>query len=397
VRERGDAALREYAERLDGMRREQPLIYRRSELDAARERLPSEHRELLERTADRIRRFAEAQRNCLTDLTFAIPGGTAGHTVLAVEAAGCYAPGGRYPLPSSVLMTVVAARAAGVERVWAASPRPDEIVLAAAAIAGADALLAAGGAHAIAALAYGTETVPACDAVVGPGNRWVTAAKRWVAGDVRIDMLAGPSELLVLADESAHPAWVAADLLAQAEHDADARVMLVATTDELVERINQELARQIEELATADTARAALAHSFALLARDTDEAIELCDHLAPEHVALHLADATGVAARLRHYGCVFIGASSAEVYGDYGAGPNHTLPTGGTARYASGLSVFDFLRRPTWLRIDDPGATAELAHDAAALARLERLEGHARSVTIRHPSETGVKANFRDG
>jgi phosphoribosyl-ATP pyrophosphohydrolase/phosphoribosyl-AMP cyclohydrolase/histidinol dehydrogenase len=383
VRELGDQALREYAERLDGLPGDQPLIHSRPLLEEASRRLPDETRDLLERTADRIRRFAQAQRNCLTDLTLTIPGGAAGHTVLPVEAAGCYAPGGRFPLPSSVLMTVIPARVAGVQRVLAASPRPGDVVLAAAAIAGADAVLAAGGAHAIAALAYGTDTIPACDVVVGPGNRWVTAAKRWVAGDVRIDMLAGPSELAILADESANPAWVAADLFAQAEHDVDARAMLIATTDQFIEAVNLELTRQIADLPTADTARAALAHGFALLARDTDQAIELCDRLAPEHVELHLADAADVAKRLRHYGCVFIGAASAEVFGDYGAGPNHTLPTGGTARYASGLSVFDFLRRPTWLHIGETNATTELAQDAAALARLEQLAAHERSATIR--------------
>jgi phosphoribosyl-ATP pyrophosphohydrolase/phosphoribosyl-AMP cyclohydrolase/histidinol dehydrogenase len=196
-------------------------------------------------------------------------------------------------------------------------------------------------------------------------------------------MLAGPSELAILADESANPAWVAADLFAQAEHDVDARAMLIATTDQFIEAVNLELTRQIADLPTADTARAALAHGFALLARDTDQAIELCDRLAPEHVELHLADAADVAKRLRHYGCVFIGAASAEVFGDYGAGPNHTLPTGGTARYASGLSVFDFLRRPTWLHIGETNATTELAQDAAALARLEQLAAHERSATIR--------------
>jgi len=318
-------------------------------------------------------------------LTCAIPGGAAGHTIAPVEAAGCYAPGGRFPLPSSVLMTVIPARAAGVETVWVASPRPTAATLAAAALSGADALLCAGGAHAIAALAYGAGPVPPCDAVVGPGSRWVTAAKQLIAGHVAIDMLAGPSELVVLADHSADAALVAADLLAQAEHDADARPLLVTTSEPLAEATEQQLSRQLADLPTAATARAALSNGFAVVANDLPEAVRLCDRIAPEHLALHVADAQAVAARVRHYGALFLGAQTAEVLGDYGAGPNHVLPTGGTARSTGGLSVLTFLRVRTWLRIDDSRAAAGLYADAAALARLETLEAHARSATARHP------------
>ena len=204
--------------------------------------------------------------------------------VAPVDRAGCYAPGGRFPLPSSVLMTAVTARAAGVRDVWVASPRPDDVTLAAAAVAGADALLAVGGAQAIAALAYGAGDVPPCDVVVGPGNRWVTAAKKLVAGHVGIDMLAGPSELVVLADASADPATVAADLLAQAEHDPDALPVLVATDAELVDRVEIELERQLAALPTRDTAEPAIGNGFAVMAGNLDDAIEVCDRLAPEHL-----------------------------------------------------------------------------------------------------------------
>ena len=246
VRRRGTPALREYAARLDGVSTDAPLVVARAALEAARAELPADTRDLLERTADRIRRFAEAQRGCIRNLELAIPGGMAGHTVHPLRAAGCYAPGGRYPLVSSMLMTVVTARAAGVEQVWAASPNPSPIMLAGAAIAGADALLTVGGAHAVAALAYGVDPAPACDVIVGPGNRWVTAAKHIVSADVRIDMLAGPSELLVLADETADPALVAADLLAQAEHDTDACPMLISLHPPLVDAVNAELTRQLD-------------------------------------------------------------------------------------------------------------------------------------------------------
>ena len=383
VRARGEAALREYATRFDSLDLERPLVRTRAELEAAAAEIPAETRALLSRTAERIRRFAEAQRACLRDLSFEIPGGAAGHTLYPLRTAGCYAPGGRYPLISSVLMTVVTARAAGVEQVWAASPNPDPLMLAAAAIAGADALLTIGGAHAIAALAYGVEPAPACDVIVGPGNRWVTAAKSVVSCDVRIDMLAGPSELLILADETADPALVAADLLAQAEHDVDACPMLISTSQPLIEAVERELARQLDALPTRQTAAAALTGGFTIHAADVNEAISLCNEIAPEHLELQVRDAANLVSRIRNCGCVFIGAQSAEVLGDYSAGPNHTLPTGGTARYASGLSVLNFLRQHTWLRVEATAASDELLADAGALAELEGLAAHARSAESR--------------
>jgi histidinol dehydrogenase len=386
VRRRGEVALREYAECYDGLSPGQPLVIEHAALQAALDALGPDERGLLDRTADRIRRFATAQRHCLQELTCAIPGGSAGHTIAPVEVAGCYAPGGRFPLPSSVLMTVIPARVAGVATVWVASPRPTVATLAAAALAGVDVLLCAGGAHAIAALAYGAGPVPPCDTVVGPGSRWVTAAKQLVAGRVAIDMLAGPSELVVLADHTADAALVAADLLAQAEHDADARPLLVTTSEVLAAATGEQLARQLADLPTAETARAALSNGFSVVAGDISEAVRLCDRIAPEHLALHVADAQTVAAQVRHYGSLFIGAQSAEVLGDYGAGPNHVLPTGGTARSTGGLSVFTFLRVRTWLRIDDSPAAAGLYADATALARLETLDAHARSAMARHPS-----------
>jgi phosphoribosyl-ATP pyrophosphohydrolase/phosphoribosyl-AMP cyclohydrolase/histidinol dehydrogenase len=218
--------------------------------------------------------------------------------------------------------------------------------------------------------------------VVGPGNRWVTAAKKLVAGRVGIDMLAGPSELVVLADSGADPELVAADLLAQAEHDPDALPVLVTTAAGLAEAVESALARQLIDLPTRETAAAALGNGFAVVASDLDEAVAVCDRLAPEHLQVLTANADAVAARLRHWGGLFIGAASAEVLGDYGAGPNHTLPTGGVARFKGGLSVLDFLRVRTWLRLDG-GADPELARDAAALARLEGLEAHARAAERR--------------
>jgi histidinol dehydrogenase len=379
----GDAALRSWAERLGDLPEGAPLVLGPDALRAAFEALPPDDQALLLRVAARVRRFAEAQRAALSPMALDVPGGRAGHDIAPVGRAGCYAPGGRFPLPSSVLMTAVTARAAGVETVWVASPRPAAVTLAAAHAAGADALLAVGGAQAIAALAAGTETVPRCDVIVGPGNRWVTAAKKLVAGDVRIDMLAGPSELVVLADDSADPALIAADLLAQAEHDPDAIPTLVTTDPTLADRVDDELARQLATLPTAETARAALANGAVVLAESLEGAIAACDRLAPEHLELLTRAPREVAARVRNYGGLFVGAGTAEVFGDYGLGPNHVLPTGGTARFSGGLSVFDFLRVRTWIDMGTGDTPADVIADTARLARLEGLEAHARAAEQR--------------
>jgi len=383
VRLGGEAALRRIAERLGDLPVGGKLVWSRAELEAELEELPGDQRALLERTADRIRRFARAQRDSLRTLEVEIPGGRIGHRVEPMERAGCYAPGGRFPLPSSVLMTVIPARIAGVQEVRVASPKPTRITLAAAAVAGADELLAVGGAQAIAALALGAGVIPPADIVVGPGNSWVTAAKRLVMGEVAIDMLAGPSELVILADAQADPAWIAADLLAQAEHDPEALPVLIALDSGLIGRVEEALRVQLEDLPTAPIAEAALRNGFAVVAQEIEEAIELCDRLAPEHLELLIRDPGAVASSLRHYGALFVGAGAAEVLGDYGIGPNHVLPTGGTSRSAGGLSALSFLRVRTFLELDDPRAAAAVVDDAAALARLEGLEGHARSALRR--------------
>ena len=383
VRDNGEPALRAWALKLGDLVEGAPLVYDKAALKAAFEGVPAADQALLLRTAERVRTFAEAQRVSLRDVVVQIPGGQAGHTVAPVERAGCYAPGGRFPLPSSVLMTAVTARTAGVDEVWVASPRPVPMTLAAAHAAGADALLAVGGAQAIAALAYGAGVVPACDVVVGPGNRWVTAAKKIVSGDVGIDMLAGPSELVVLADAAADAAIIAADLLAQAEHDPDAVPILVTTDAALATRVDAALEAQLATLPTAATAREALKNGCAVIAATLDDAIMACNRLAPEHLEVQLVDAWATAPKLRHYGGLFVGGHAAEVLGDYGAGPNHVLPTGRTARYVGGLSVMTFLRVRTWMEITSREAARELVDDAAALARHEGLEAHARAADRR--------------
>lgn len=373
VRERGEVALREHAVHFGELGTEESLYVYPDELKATFESLNSEDQSILERVACRIRAFAEGQRSCLSDCSLPVECGMAGHEVIPVETAGCYAPGGRYPLPSSMLMTAVTARAAGVERVWAASPKPTAITLAAAHVAGVDGVLRAGGAQAIAALAFGCGPIPPCDAVVGPGNRYVTAAKQLVAGQVAIDMLAGPSELVVFANESADPATVAADMLAQAEHDPDASAILVSTSRELIDAVEHQLKTQMGALPGIDWG------SLKSVAVSTpEEGIEACNRLAPEHLELIGFEPTPA---LRHYGALFCGHAAAEVFGDYGAGPNHTLPTGGTARYAGGLSVFTFLRVRTWMHGD--AVSEQLRADTLRMARWEGLEAHARAAERR--------------
>jgi histidinol dehydrogenase len=300
-----------------------------------------------------------------------------------MNAAGCYAPGGRYPLPSSVIMTAVTARVAGVKTVVVSSPRPASATLAAAYLAGADYFLAAGGAQAIAAMAYGVGGVPPCDIIVGPGNKWVTAAKSLVFGKCAIDMLAGPSECLVIADETADAATIAADLLAQAEHDTAAVPILVTTSQKTIDAVNEQLTKQLETLPSVPTASVSIQNGFAVLCLDMATCVSVSDVLAPEHLEVITSNAREVAAQVSNYGGMFIGGRAAEVFGDYGAGPNHVLPTGGTAKYTGGLSVHTFLRIRTWMRIDDAQESQALVKDSALLARMEGLEGHARAAEKR--------------
>jgi histidinol dehydrogenase len=379
VRTRGLAALREHSERLGDSEPGDELVWGRERLAEQFDSLDEATRELIGRVHDRIRHFARAQSEGIGNLTTPVDGGSAGHRWVPVASVGAYAPGGRYPLPSSVLMTVTPAKVAGVSSVWLASPRPTALTAGAAWLAGADGMLTVGGAQAVAALAFGTIT-PAVDMIVGPGNKWVTAAKKHLYGEVGLDGLAGPSEILVVADETADAVLVAADLLAQAEHDVDALPLLITTSEGIAEDVEAELARQLRDLPSAQVARSALGNGRLLVVGDVAEAARLADSMAPEHLALHVEDAGSLGESLSSYGSVFIGGEAAEAFADYGAGPNHVLPTAGGARFSAGLSVFTFLRAMTWLSIED---TRPLIEDTARLARLEGLEAHARAALAR--------------
>lgn len=383
VRRRGSDAVRDHARRLGDLGPDDPWIVTRTKLDEALDGLDESDRSLLARLGERIRHFAQQQLDAFKELQTPVLGGVAGHRITPVATAGCYAPGGRFPLPSTVMMTAVTARVAGVSNVWVASPKPTQVTLAAAALADADALLAVGGAQAIAAFAYGAGEVPPCDVVVGPGNRWVTTAKALISQSVRIDVLAGPSELTVLADRTSDPELVAADLLAQAEHDPDATSVLVSTSPELIAAVETELARQLRDLPTAPVAAAALRHAVAVPVRDLVEAVDVCNRIAPEHLQIHVVDPSAVAEELTNFGALFVGAHSSHVFGDYGAGPNHVLPTSAGAKASGGLSVLSFLKVTTWLQLGNEPQGAELVEDAARLARLEGLEAHARAAELR--------------
>jgi len=386
VRSRGDRALLEMAERFDGVELdalEVPRARRRAALDA----LDPDVRRALDRAAANIVRFHEAL--IPAEVTVEVERGVRVTRVWApLERVGVYAPGGRAAYPSSVLMGVAPAKAAGVSEVLLCSPPgpsglPPQEVLAAAEIAGADRLFAVGGAGAIGALAFGTASVPAVDAIVGPGNRWVTEAKRQVAGQLVIDAPAGPSEVVVLADETSDPRLVALEMIAQAEHDPDAACVAVATSPHTASEVEAELARLVAEAPRADIVRQALVQAGAVLSADTlDEAVAFADRYAPEHLSVMTADAAAVARRVRNAGTTFVGSAASVAFGDYATGANHVLPTSGRARSFSGLSTHHFLRSYTIQEIDPAGA-ASLARDVAVLASAEGLPGHAAAALAR--------------
>ena len=374
VRSQGIIAIQRLAEQFGERIQGQPLLIERDQMEAATARIEPSDLELLKRVAERIRTFANAQLSCLSELKTPVPGGFAGHTIQPINRVGCYAPAGRFALPSTALMTIVPAVAAGCPSLVLATPNPSDMMLATAFIAGANQVLAIGGAHAVAALAYGFEGFEKVDLIAGPGNRWVTAAKKIVNGDCGIDMLAGPSELVLVADGTGKPETIAADLLAQAEHDIDARPFLLSTSREMAERVNAQIQTQLTALPTGKIAQQAIQNGGAIIVETLQQAVEICNALAPEHLELHCEDAEAIASQIKHAGCIFIGHHSAEVFGDYGVGPNHTLPTAGTARWSAGLNVFTYTRVRTYLQLSD--APDSLVQDTARLAEIEGLIGH---------------------
>jgi histidinol dehydrogenase len=387
VRAEGDAALLDYTNRFDRVELSaETLRVSPDEIQTALACTPKPLREALALAARRIETFHHMQLP--RDFEFTDDAGaTCGMRWTPIDAAGLYVPGGKASYPSSVLMNAIPARVAGVRRLAMCVPAPagelNPLVLAAASIAGVKEVYRVGGAQAIAALAYGTETIRPVDRITGPGNAYVAEAKRQVYGKVGIDAIAGPSEVLILADDSANPRHVALDLLAQAEHDEDAQSILITDSGALASAVAGAVDELLPSLPRAAIASASLTNNGAIiLVRNWEEAVDLANRIAPEHLQLMLAEPDKLFGQIRHAGAIFLGRSTPEAMGDYVAGPNHVLPTSGTARFASGLSVYDFMKRTTYLAVP-PRALAVIGPAAVALAEAEGLSAHARSVAAR--------------
>ncbi len=372
VRQNGDSALRRFAEQWDGLRPQEPLRVSSQELASARRALAAPLRKSITQSADNIRRFCELQKPCSWTRTRA--GITLGQIVKPLESVGCYIPGGRYPLLSTVLMTVIPAQVAGVKEIRVVSPNPSQEVLGVAAMLGVREFYQVGGAQAIAALAYGTEIIPRVDKVVGPGNAYVTAAKRLVAFDCAIDFLAGPTEAVILS-ERGKPEFIASDMIAQAEHDVDALAFLITTSRKLAHAVVQAL----ERLSRGNpTAKVSLEKGGVFLASSKVEAREWANRVAPEHITVD----EEYAPFIQNAGSIFVGDYSAQAAGDYTSGPNHVLPTAGQARFRGGLSVLDFVKIISVQKLSHRGLRS-IAPAIECLATAEGLQGHADSIRVR--------------
>lgn len=388
VKRRGDAAVIDYTNRFDRMSISDAaeLELGNDRLQASLERIDPQQREALQFAADRVRAYAEHQK--LESWSFTESDGTVlGQQIAPMDRVGLYVPGGKAAYPSSVLMNAIPAKVAGVPELIMVVPTPDgevnDLVLAAAAISGVDRVFTIGGAQAVAALAYGTDSIPRVDKITGPGNAFVATAKRLVFGTVGIDMIAGPSEILVVCDGETDADWIAMDLFSQAEHDELAQSILVSTDAGFVEKVRESIDRLLVDMPRRDIIATSLSDRAAIITTpDMDAAIEVANRIAPEHLELSVADAEQVAQRIRHAGAIFVGRYTAEALGDYCAGPNHVLPTSGTARFSSPLGVYDFQKRSSVIACSPDGAS-ELGKRASVLAHGEGLVAHARSAEYR--------------
>ena len=388
VKARGDAAVLEYTNRFDKTNAASlpALEIPQTELHAALNGLPVAQREALQAAADRVRSYHEKQIMQSWQYTEA-DGTLLGQQVTALDRVGLYVPGGKAAYPSSVLMNAIPAKVAGVQELVMVVPTPNgeknPLVLAAAAVCGVDRVFCIGGAQAVGALAYGTETVPQVDKIVGPGNAYVAAAKRRVFGVVGIDMVAGPSEILVISDGNSNPDWTAMDLFSQAEHDELAQAILLSPSAEFLDQVQASIARQVVEMPRQEIIRTSLQNRGALIqVKDLDEAADICNYIAPEHLELSMDDALAFSQQIKHAGAIFMGRDTCEALGDYCAGPNHVLPTSRTARFSSPLGVYDFQKRSSLIMVSSEGAQ-KLGKIAATLAYGEGLQAHARSAEYR--------------
>ncbi|MFL0797010.1 MAG: histidinol dehydrogenase [Cellvibrionaceae bacterium] len=388
VKQNGDAAVVEYSNRFDRLNIDSlaELVLPKERLQEALNTIPDAQREALQTAANRVQSYHEHQKQESWQYIEA-DGTVLGQQITPMDRVGLYVPGGKASYPSSVLMNAIPAKVAGVPEVVMVVPAPDgelnDMVLAAAAIADVDAVITIGGAQAVAALAYGTETVPKVDKIVGPGNIFVATAKRSVFGEVAIDMIAGPSEILVVCDGKTDPDWIAMDLFSQAEHDEQAQSILISDDAGFIEQVANSIDKLLPTLEREEMARISLKNRGALIhVKDLDEAVDLINRIAPEHLELSIEDPQAMLPSIRHAGAIFMGRYTAEALGDYCAGPNHVLPTSGTARFSSPLGVYDFQKRSSLIMCSAGGAS-ELGKVASVLARGESLEAHARSAEYR--------------
>lgn len=388
VKSRGDEAVVEYTNKFDRMNAQSMAEFTlpKSRLDQALAGLEPERRQALEAAADRVRKYHERQLQASWSYTEE-DGTMLGQQVTALDRVGLYVPGGKAAYPSSVLMNAIPAKVAGVRELIMVVPTPggeqNELVLAAAAIAGVDTVFTIGGAQAVAALAYGTRTVPQVDKIVGPGNAYVAAAKRRVFGTVGIDMIAGPSEILIICDGKTNPDWIAMDLFSQAEHDELAQSILLTPDSGFADKVVQSIKKLVAEMPRSEVITTSISNRGAIIVtRDLDEAAEIANRIAPEHLELSVEDPVAMAKKIRHAGAIFMGRNTCEALGDYCAGPNHVLPTSRTARFSSPLGVYDFQKRSSLIMVSEQGAQT-LGRIAATLAYGEGLQAHARSAEYR--------------
>ncbi|MDD3436267.1 MAG: histidinol dehydrogenase [Candidatus Gastranaerophilales bacterium] len=381
VKIQGDFAIKKYSKQFDGQDLEAFLISD-SEIKNAYSKIDKKTLKAIKKSIQNVEKFSKEQLKCLKSLKTEIDKNELGHKIIPIESVGCYIPGGNYPLLSSAVMTIVPARVAGVKEIVACSPkiRPETIV--ACDLAGANKIYNVGGVQAIVGMAYGTQSITKVNKIVGPGNKYVTAAKKYVFGEVGIDFFAGPSEVMAIADESANPEFISADMLAQCEHDIDARAFLVCLSGNFAQKVKISAQKQLEKLSTKEIASKSFEKSFAIVVKSLDEAIELANDKAPEHLELCFKDAIKYIDKFKNYGSLFIGDYSAEVYGDYCSGTNHVLPTNEVSKYSGGLSVFDFVKIQTYQIISKQGNKI-ISEVASQLADTEGLKAHKLAADIR--------------
>ncbi len=384
----GDVAVNKYAREFDGMTSGVFKISR-AEIAAAYAKAGKKNIAAIKAAAKNIRLFAQKQFAGFKNFEINNNGTKLGQLIVPLERVGCYVPGGRYPLPSSALMGVIPAKVAGIKEIIVCSPKISPLTIVAADIAGADKIFNVGGVQAIGAMAYGTKNIPKVDKIVGPGNKYVTAAKKEVYGIVGIDFIAGPSEVMIIADETGNVKFIAADMLAQAEHDPAARADLLTTSAKLAAEVNAELTVQLDNLKTKEVAKISLANGKIIIVQNLVEAAAISNRRAPEHLELQLRNPRALMKKLNNYGSLFIGNYSAEALGDYCSGTNHTLPTNGTAHYTGGLSVKEFIKVLTYQETTKAGCQ-KLAKLAAGLAELEGLDGHKKAAEIRLNNQTSL-------